>query len=155
LSHGPAKTPAWNSYPPRTFNIHTLDGFDYLANTERRYDVIYMDAFLKPESSDTSATPVELRTLEFFRSMQSKLKPNGSVVFNLTVQSDTENDVQTIRKAFEQTVVYRAASRNLVVVGRTNADPLSEEILSMRAQELDRRFDARFSFRKILASRRD
>ena len=135
-------------------HIHTLDGLDYIEHTDQRYHVIYMDAFLEPSGPGTSGTPQELRTLAFYRSMQSKLEDDGLVVFNLTIQSDTEDDIETIRAAFAQTDVYRTVRRNLVVVGRTDATPLPDEVLSERARGLDRRFDTRFSFESILKSRR-
>ena len=131
--------------PGDSVAIHTVDGFDYLANTEERYDVIYMDAFLKPSESDASAIPLRLRTLEFFRSMQTKLRPGGLVVFNLTIRPSTEGDIETIRQAFAQTTVYRTPRRNLVVVGQTGEAPLSEEQLEERAEQLDRRFDSGLS----------
>jgi len=140
--------------PAETVDIHTADGFDYLANTDQRYDVIYMDAFLKPSGAGTSATPPELRTLAFLRSIQSKLESGGVVVFNLTIQSDTEDDIETIRTAFARADVYRTARRNLVVVARTDAVSPTAEVLSERAGELDQRLDTGLRFTRILQSLR-
>ena len=140
--------------PAESVDIHTANGFDYLASTAQRYDVMYMDAFLKPSGTGTSTTPPELRTLSFLRSIQSKLETSGVVVFNLTIQSDTEADIETIRAAFARADVYRTARRNLVVVARTDATSPTGEVLSERTRELDQRFDTRFRFTRILQSRR-
>ncbi|MBM3996023.1 MAG: methyltransferase domain-containing protein, partial [Planctomycetes bacterium] len=44
--------------------IITQDAFDLLSNTDQKYDVIYMDAFLKPDAkTDETGTPLKLKTL--------------------------------------------------------------------------------------------
>ena len=40
-------------------NIVTADGLKFIAEAEKQYDVIYLDAFLKP-SADTDSTGVPL-----------------------------------------------------------------------------------------------
>ncbi len=142
--------------PDENTNIFTADGVDYLRTTEESYDVIYMDAFLKP-SADTDATgvPQRLKTVAFYRAVQAKLKPEGIVVFNLNSHPNRDEDIATIGDAFPHTQLFDCpGARNLIVVGTTSAGPPDGASLETRAAELDRRFQANFSFREILRTRR-
>jgi spermidine synthase len=136
-------------------NILTTDGFDYLRNTDQTYDVIYMDAFLKPSAgTDTTGVPQRLKTIAFYASIQTKLKPDGLVVFNLNRHADTAEDIRTIESAFPNTTTFRCpGSANLVVVGSLAAQPPGPELLQARADESDDRFQANFTFRQLLNDR--
>ncbi len=137
-------------------NIMTTDGFDYLRNTDQKYDVVYLDAFLKPSAdTDRTGVPQRLKTIAFYESIQSKLNPEGLVVFNLNPHADTEEDIRTIDSAFLQAAVFRCpGSTNLVVVGSMAAEPAEPSVLGVRAYELDDRFKANFSFRQLLSNLR-
>lgn len=137
-------------------NIITEDAFQYLAQTEARYDVIYMDAFLKP-AADTDATglPLRLKTEKFYRSVQEKLKPDGLVVFNLNRHKETETDVSTIQNAFRHVYAFRPPSGNVVVMASTAEARLTSAELHARAKQADHRFKATFSFQDLLGRLRD
>jgi hypothetical protein len=76
-------------------------------------------------------------------------------VFNLNRHRGTDDDIRTIATAFPGAVTLRCPpSANLVVVAPTSARPPTERELEARADRLDERFDAGFSFRDILARRR-
>ena len=48
--------------------IITTDGVQYLEQTKNRYDVIYMDAFLRPSAdTDPTGTPLAMKTKSFTR----------------------------------------------------------------------------------------
>jgi spermidine synthase len=128
-------------------NITTGDGFEYLKNTKSLYDVIYMDAFLKPsrETDDTGA-PVRLKTVRFYEDVRKKLNPDGVVVFNLNPHTGLDEDVKTIREAFPVTYVFRLNFGGLVVVGSTSEKRVGATALARSAAQLDRRFNASFSF---------
>lgn len=132
-------------------NIITTDGFEYLKNTETRYDVVYMDAFLKPSrDTDNTGVPLRLKTLRFYKEIQKKLTPNGLVAFNLNPHATIEGDVKNIREAFPQTYVFRLPNfGGLVVVGSLSEQRLQPSALVTEAEELDRRFKASFSFRSM------
>jgi spermidine synthase len=134
-------------------NIITADGFDYLKNTESKYDVIYMDAFLKPSSdTDETGVPVRLKTLRFYKEIQSKLTPGGMVVFNINPNPLQEKDVKTIAEGFPQAYVFDLPrSEGLVVVGSMVEKRATFPELRESAIDTDRRFGARFSFRDMAA----
>ena len=137
-------------------NIVIADAFVFLKETKHKYDVIYMDAFLKPAAdTDQSGVPQRLKTIEFFRSIQTKLTPQGLVVFNLNINDDTPKDIATIEQAFATTSVFTCASKNLAVVALREEVDVSEAQLLRTAKELDARFKANFSFEVLLDQRRD
>jgi len=134
--------------------IVAADGLAYIRGSGEKYDVIYMDAFLKPsEDTDSTGVPQRLKTLAFYEMLQSRLTSDGVVVFNLNQHSDTEEDLAVIESAFPHVAVFSVPhSRNLVVVGHL-ADAWAEgEVLRARARELDERFDASFSFEGLMSA---
>ena len=71
-------------------NVMLHDGFQYLKNTESKYDVIYLDAFLKPsKETDSNGTPLQFYTQNFYKMIREKLKSNGLVAFNLNPDTNT------------------------------------------------------------------
>ncbi len=51
-------------------NIITADAFKYLAESQVPYDVIYMDAFLKPSGdTDSTGVPLKLKQAQFYKSL--------------------------------------------------------------------------------------
>jgi spermidine synthase len=129
-------------------DVITADGIKYIAETKNEYDVIYMDAFLKPSGkTDVNGVPLELKTGDFFKLMQKKLSPGGVVVFNLNPHAGTADDVGEISSAFGQTYVFRLAdSKGLVAVATTAREREQPATLAKRARELDARFRAPMSF---------
>lgn len=138
----------------QSVNIVTADGLDFLAKTEQKYDVIYMDAFLKPtEATDSTGVPLKLRTHEFYKDVQKKLTPDGLVVFNLNPQRNLETNIKTIRDIFPQVYVFALPSGlGRVVVASTGKQRIAKTDLVKNAKLIDRRFNASFSFQDLLRS---
>ncbi|MGA2030875.1 MAG: fused MFS/spermidine synthase [Thermoguttaceae bacterium] len=133
--------------------IFTEDGLAYLRRTEDRYDVIYMDAFLKPSrETDSTGLPLRLKTVQFYQDVQTKLTPGGVVVFNLNQHASLAADIQALRSAFAQVYVFRTPEPNVVVVGSgaKPREPLSR--LQAQAKTADHRLKASFSFQELLKS---
>jgi len=128
------------------------DAFKYLTTSKESYDVIYMDAFLKPSGeTDTSGVPLRLKTVRFLKDVQKRLKPDGLVVFNVHVYDDTKETLATIREAFPRVYVFQVSQRlSLVVVGSLAKERAKLSDLRQRAKELDRRFQTNFSFEELL-----
>lgn len=130
-------------------NVITADAFDHLAATKpQTYDVIYMDAFLKP-AADTDATgaPRRLRTVKFYKSVQQKLSPGGVVLFNLNRHGALREDVKTIGESFPQAYVFRVTGSDSIVVAGSMETRRAK--LSTGARALNRRFKTNFSFQKL------
>jgi spermidine synthase len=133
-------------------NIHviTADGVQYLETTESRYDVIYLDAFLKPTSeTDATGTPLRMKTRQFYEALQSKLRPEGVVVFNVNRHSASDADLAAIRGSFAQAYVFRPNAANFVVVGTLAATREPATALRTKAHEADSRFKSSFSFQEM------
>ena len=132
-------------------NVVTADAFRFLDETKKRYDVIYMDAFLKPApDTDPTGVPLRMKTIEFYKQVQGKLKPDGLVVFNVNVHDGMADDIKTIRGAFAQVYPFRVLNVNVVVVASTAKARETTSVLKTRARQLDRRFKASFSFSQLL-----
>lgn len=127
------------------------DAFDYLKKTPKKYDTIYMDAFLKPSAStDETGVPLKLRTQAFYQQLQGLLKPGGSVVFNINPHSQMRADIETIAESFPQTYVFSLPnSEGVVVVGSLQPERLTPAQLATAGKSLDKRFKCGFSFEDI------
>lgn len=132
-------------------NILTADGVQYLSNTPTKYDVIYMDAFLKPShQTDSTGVPLMMKTAQFYKQVQTTLKPNGLVVFNLNPHSRTREDAVAIRDAFAHTYSFRLPrGSGQVTVASMVPEPQTQSTTLRRARELDDRLRTPFSFEKM------
>lgn len=131
--------------------ILTKDAFDYLKNAEARYDVIYMDAFLKPAAgTDDNGVPAHLKTVEFYKLIQKKLTADGLVVYNVHPHDKAQDDLKNIRDAFPQSYVFRLPQfRGFVAVGTLKQQRAGIRELRGLGGDLDARFQASFSFRDM------
>jgi spermidine synthase len=132
-------------------NVITADGIKYLAETEQAYDVIYMDAFLKPSGeTDVNGVPLKLKTADFHKLIQEKLAPGGMVVFNLNPHVGTREDVAEIARSFGQTYIFRLTdSYGLVAVATPDKSRVPAGTILKNAKALDTRFKATFKFENM------
>jgi spermidine synthase len=138
----------------KNVRIVTADAFDYLRSTPRVFDVIYMDAFLKPsEDTDSTGVPLNLKDAAFFGHLRRRLRSGGVVIFNLNINEQTRDDEDAIAKAFPQIYSYYTPnSGNLIVVASTATEKVSTKDQLEAARALDARFGADFSFVDIVKS---
>ncbi|QDT71943.1 spermidine synthase [Lacipirellula limnantheis] len=138
--------------PAENVKIVTADGFKFIAAAQdQTYDVIYMDAFLKP-SADTDGTgaPLALRTQQFYKQLQQKLKPGGVVAFNLNPHADLDADVRGLTEAFPQLYVFPLSQFNgLVAIGAIDSKRLEPNDLARRGRDLNRRFKSSLDFQEM------
>jgi spermidine synthase len=132
--------------------ISAADGRDYLQSTRKRYDVIYMDAFLRPRpETDSVGVPLRLKTSEFLKGVRTKLNPDGVAVFNLHSYEGTEGDLSAMGEAFPQLYTFQTpGAGNLVVVASQVRSRERLSVLESRAKELDRTVPTDFSFQDML-----
>jgi len=104
-------------------HTHTADARPWLEATDRRFDVIMVDAYRQPY------IPFYLATQEFFALVRAHLAPGGLVVINVghPEQSDALEKVlsATMRAEFGDANVWRdpAEPTNSMLVGSTATDP--------------------------------
>jgi spermidine synthase len=132
-------------------HIITQDALEYLKNSDAKYDVIYMDAFLKPSAdTDKSGVPLRLKTIQFYKEIQKKLIADGLVVYNVHPHDKAPEDIQIIREAFPQTYLFRLPNfGGYVAVGSLALERLDIGEVRQAAEDLDRRFQRSFSWRDM------
>ena len=129
------------------------DAFKYFKANKTRYDVIYMDAFLKPsQQTDPTGQPLRLKTVEFYKNLREQLTPDGIVVINLNIHPRTSDDLADIRGAYPQTYAFKAAIPNLIVCCTWDKTRITTAALHDKAKELDRHFKATFTFLSVLST---
>ncbi len=137
----------------RTEKVRVIvaDAFEYFADNETKFDVIYMDAFLKPsESTDRTGAPLEMRTVDFYKQLQSRLTETGSVVFNINPHPAMRDDIATIANAFPQAYTFKLPNaEGYVVIGSMQSVRVRPEAMRTAGRGLDRRFKAGFSFNTL------
>lgn len=100
---------------PDDIPVTTYDGRAFLRGTDRKYDVIMVDAY------QDITIPFQMSSQEFFRSVRSHLKENGIMIVNMNMISDAPDGINaylqdTIASVFGYVYtadVSRATNREL------------------------------------------
>jgi len=134
--------------------VHTADAVAFVESTADRYDLILMDAFLRPSSgTDATGVPAGLKTLAFLGRLKRALAPGGVVAFNVNEHASMAEDIAAVAAAFGHAAVYRCPpSDNRVVIATEGAMPTDDE-LRARIGGLDARFGGALSFAEVLRNR--
>lgn len=132
-------------------NIVTADGLKFIAEAQKQYDVIYLDAFLKPSAgTDSTGVPLSLRTQQFYKQIQSKLKPGGVAAFNMNPHPQMGDDIRAIAEAFPQAYEFQLPRyQGSVIIASTSPLRLSRTDLIKRAAAVDQTFDNTLQFRDM------
>jgi spermidine synthase len=134
--------------------VHTADAVAFVESTADRYDLILMDAFLRPSSgTDATGVPSGLKTLAFLDRLKRTLAPGGVVAFNVNEHASMADDIAAVTTAFGRAAVYRSPpSDNKVVIA--TADPFAtDDELRARIGPLDARFGGALPFAEVLGNR--
>lgn len=136
----------------KNVKLIAADGLRYIREVNTSYDVIYMDAFLKPSmSTDDTGVPLQMKTVDFYREMQDKLAVGGAVVFNLNWHKGIKDDLATIREAFASSHLFEVPrSGNFVVVATKAKTNNSAATLRQNAVKVDPRFNHEFSVARFI-----
>jgi len=132
--------------PSEKVRILAVDGFAFIRENREKFDVVYMDAFLKPSSdTDSTGVPLDMKTAEFYGQIKDRLAPGGVVVFNINFHSGAREDIERIRKNFPGMTVFQVpGTGNVVVVATLDAEPVSPERLREVGEKVDARLKADF-----------
>lgn len=104
-------------------NQYVMDGRTFLYRTDRRYDVIVVDAFRQPY------IPFHLTTVEFFELLKSRLTDEGVMVMNVNkirpgVNRLSSMILATLKKVFPHQMTWSSDTFNDLLVGSlVPADP--------------------------------
>ena len=134
--------------------VHTADAVAFIESTTDRYDLILMDAFLRPSSeTDATGVPSGLKTLAFLNRLKQTLAPGGVVAFNVNEHASMADDIAAVASAFGHAAVYRCppAHNKVVIAGEAALAPDDE--LRARLGAVDARFDGSLSLAGVLRNR--
>lgn len=140
--------------PGGNVRIHTADAVAFVESTTERYDLILMDAFLRPSSdTDSTGVPSRLKTLEFLGHLKRALAPGGVVAFNVNEHASIADDIAAVRAAFGPVAVYRCppASNKVVIAGESGL--ATDDEARARIGALDARFGGALPFAELLQNR--
>jgi spermidine synthase len=114
--------------------VFVLDGRLFLKRTQKKYDVILLDAYAGDR------VPFHMTTLEFVGLVKSHLAPGGVVATNLWDPARTrflEAEKRTYQMSFPQTYLFDAAhSGNIVIFGASGDEVTWGNAWMDRAQKL-------------------
>ncbi|MDP3717857.1 MAG: fused MFS/spermidine synthase [Acidobacteriota bacterium] len=134
--------------------VHTADAVAFVESTVDRYDLILMDAFLRPSSgTDATGVPTALKTLAFLGRLKQALAPGGVVAFNVNEHASMADDIAAVAAAFGHAAVYRCPPSDNKVVIATEGGMAKDGELRARIDALDARFSGALSFADLLRNR--
>ena len=135
---------------PNTKIINS-DAYKYIFDSSKKYDIIFLDAFLKP-SPETDSTGVsnKFKEKEFLKKLKERLKLNGLAAFNINTHEKMEEDILSIQKEFSNIYKFRKnRSGNLILLASTNPKRFSKEELVKVGKSIDSKNSSSFSFEEI------
>lgn len=107
---------------PKDVNVTTYDGRAFLNVSDKKYDVIMVDAY------QDITIPFQMSSVEFFRLVEEHLKDNGVMVVNMNMRSDSADGINsyladTISSVFSDVyIVDVEGSTNRVLFASDNSD---------------------------------
>lgn len=132
-------------------NVIIEDIYKYLGSSKETYDMIFMDAFLKP-GKDTDETGIAFKFKEkaFFELLKSHLEPGGMVVFNINHHTKYRSDLESISAYFPTTyVVHRKGSGNYILIASTKKEKADRTQRGKIAEWIDTDRNPNFSFKEL------
>lgn len=116
--------------------LTVADGASFLERAPT-YDVIWVDAFLKPSvGTDRSGAPLAMRSARFYRTLRRRVRAGGIVMLDLNWTRGLEDDLAAISEAFEECYLFGVPeTANYVVAAQPAPGRLSAELLERRGGE--------------------
>ena len=134
--------------------VYTADAVAFVEAIAEPYDVIFMDAFLRPsDETDTTGVPTRLKTLAFLGRLKRALAPGGVIAFNVNEHDRMADDIAAVATAFGHAVVYDCPPANNKVVIATEGGLVADDELRGRVGALDARFGGALSFAELFGNR--
>lgn len=140
--------------PGGNVRVHTADAVAFIESSADRYDLILMDAFLRPSGgTDPTGVPAQMKTLAFLTRLKQTLAPGGVAAFNINEHATMAADIAAVRTAFGNAAIYRCPpSANKVIIA-TGGAPATDDDIRARVASLDARFGGALSFAEAQRNR--
>lgn len=114
--------------------VHIMDGREYLRQTDKKYDVVVLDAYRKHN------VPFHLTTEEFFKLIYNKTDNNGIVVSNMVSSPSGPRSKfvrayhQTMKKEFDTMYFFPTEEdlsvQNIEIIGSKKEKMSKQELLN-------------------------
>lgn len=132
--------------------IHKTDGRVFLRKTEKKYDMIVLDAY------DTRSIPFHLTTKEFLEIARKALKPEGLIVSNIwspELNDYFEAEIKTFQSTFPELYVFHpgADSGNYIFIVTNQKGEVDKRTLEERARQLGREKKFHFDLAYLIHER--
>jgi spermidine synthase len=101
----------------RLTHVYVKDGRVFLTKTDKRYDLIFLDAY------NTNWIPFHLTTKEFMEEVRRHLKPDGAAVSNIwspTLNQYFEAEIKTLQATFPELYIFPGLSSGNYIFVTTN-----------------------------------
>jgi spermidine synthase len=115
--------------------VHISDGRRFIKRTNKKYDIIFLDAY------QNDFIPFHLTTAEFLKELKRRLKKDGVVVSNIASPFRNkfyDSMLVTYLKEFPQLYIFKGTSRNSIFVATMNEKKKSAHEISRRAEEIQK-----------------
>jgi len=131
-----------------TKNIIIEDAYLFLKKSNVKYDIIFMDAFLKPSNStDETGISFKFKERGFYENLKNHLTNDGIVVFNINHYLNFDKDIKSISENFANLyIVNRKNSGNYIIIASTQKNKVLKEELLLMANWIDRDRNPNYSF---------
>ncbi|MEM7182966.1 MAG: fused MFS/spermidine synthase [Spirochaetota bacterium] len=137
--------------PRKGNHIIIQNAYKYIASSGSKYDIIYMDAFLKPSAiTDSTGMPENLKSKIFYTRLKKHLTKNGIVVFNLNSHKNRKLDIENIKKSFFQTFQFKVPNRRNLILVAVTGPGFTRDVLEKNGSFLDREKKIHFSMKALL-----
>lgn len=125
------------------------DGRTYLKKSRKRYDIIFLDAYV----ADT--IPFHLTTQEFLSLARSRLRPGGIVVSNIwapALNRFYDAEAKTYQAVFSEVYFFRPGQGSFVFIGSAQKGQALKETLQKRAEKITRQKGLNLDIAQIVGS---
>jgi spermidine synthase len=122
----------------------------YLKTNKKLYDIILMDAFLKPSvNTDETGISLSMKTNEFYTLIKNNLNGNGIVVFNINFHTNWKKDIQGIQSNFRYTTIVQKKTSGNTILFASDSNWNSESDRKKMAEWIDSDRKPNFSFKDL------
>jgi spermidine synthase len=125
----------FNFLEDKLLQAHVQDGRAFIENTQKPYDLIFLDAFT------AAGIPKHFVTKEFLLSLKKALKPSGAIVTNMwstpQVNPLYKSMLRTYQEVFHEVYILRVpAAGNKIVIALPKLNGVPSNRIAERAQKI-------------------
>jgi spermidine synthase len=120
----------------KKMKVHVSDGRVFVKRSQKKYDMIFLDAY------QNDYIPFHLTTIEFLKELKGRLKDDGVVASNILSEYRNkffDSMIITYRKAFPHVYVFEGQkSRNFIFIATANNKMMAQQSVMGDARKIQR-----------------